>query len=42
MKAQSTMQTIGMIIVLIIILYVFLGFVFPAMCKAGVTALCGL
>ena len=42
MKAQGTVQTIGIVAVLIVIAWIFFGLVFPAMCKAGITALCGI
>ncbi len=42
MRAQGTVQTIGIIIASLIILLIFLGLIFPAMCKAGITALCGI
>ena len=42
MRAQSTLQAIGIIIASLIILLIFLSLIFPAMCNAGITALCGI
>ena len=46
MRAQINLGNIPQlligVIVIIVILYIFLGLVFPAMCHAGITTLCGI
>ncbi|MEM0143972.1 MAG: hypothetical protein QXL94_08570 [Candidatus Parvarchaeum sp.] len=41
-KNTSKIEIILLIILIIFILYIFYGLIYPALCKVGITTLCGL
>ncbi len=41
-ESNDILEVIVAFIVIIILIYVFFGIVFPALCNAGLSALCGI
>ncbi|MEM3830501.1 MAG: hypothetical protein QXP36_15015 [Conexivisphaerales archaeon] len=41
-RKKDTIETIILIILIIFTLYMFVGWIFPAMCNSGITGLCGI